>query len=383
VSPRGTRQTIAPGIYQDDLGYEVRARAGGRTTSKRFPSSAKLSKMKAWQDDERKRLRKATRDRQTLIGKGTLAADVATHLATLPDRQRRLTLAMYTAWLTPDLAKRPRASITIDQLRTLVSSWADAGVAASTINHRRRALVALYEALDGDDEPVLPRRLKRQPEPAAVPRAVSMDLLDEVITRMTDYPYHGDPRKRNRAKARLRLMLWTGITPSTMSKLTAHSIDLVAREIHLPARGKGRGAPAVTLPLWEPQGVDAARAWLRAFAWGPASAHRLSDALHRALKAYGAARAAAGRPGAVPPGIRLHDLRHSFLTMVARTRRDPRIVQWYGQHADLKTSQRYILAAMPDLVREAARATLRATETPGHSRIVEDMHGHDVARKTR
>lgn len=360
MTSRGPRERIAVGVYQDKVGFEVRALARGKSRCKRFPKGTRLSVMKGWQDTQRKSIREATRIARATAREGTLAGDVAAHLGTMTIAQRRAAVALYNAWLTPSLASRARAGVTLEQLRTVVSGWLEAGVAASTVNHRRRALIALYEALDGEDPPVLPRRLKRQREPAPVPRGHDMAQLDAIISGMRDYPYHGRARRLSKPKARLRLMLWTGITPSTMRRLTAHSINLDAKEIALPARGKGRGSPAVTLPLWEPEGVEAARAWLRANAWGKARTERLADALQRAIRAYRERCPAV----TLPPQIRLHDLRHSFLTMIALTRRDPRLVQWYGQHADLATSQRYILAAMPELAREAARVPrARATET--------------------
>ena len=136
----------------------------------------------------------------------------------------------------------------------------------------------------------------------------------------------------------------------------------------------------MTLPLVEPQGVEAARAWLRAQAWGQFSLHALSKRFQRAVRSYQRREAAAGRQTTVPPGLRLYDLRHSFLTWLAQQTvteatpgGNPLEIHHYTQHADLTTTRRYMLAAIPGMVRAALpRATVRATEyvssrgTSGH-----------------
>jgi len=358
--PRGSRQRVAPGISQDDLGFEVRARAAGRTRAKRFPRTATRKAMQRWQDDQRAALRQDVRTQATTLVPGTLGGDIATYAATLTPARRTSTGADFAAWLTADLKDTPRAQVTLDALRGLVHTWVAAGVAASTINHRRRALVAVYESRDGDDPPVLPRRLKREREPEPEPRAADMALLDAILDGMPDHPYPNARHRPNRAKARLRFLLWTATTPTQMQRMGPHSVDLGAKELTKPARAKGRGAPAVTLPLVEPQGLQAARAWLRAFAWGRFDTRALSRRFRAAVVAYTRRAAQEGRLVTIPPGLRLYDLRHSFLTWLAeRTMSDatpggnPLVVQHYAQHADLATTRRYMLGAITWQVRAA------------------------------
>ncbi len=352
---RGARKLVIPGVYSDRIGFEARARAAGRTQAKRFPKSATLKAMKQWQDDTRKALRKAARDQTSDLPPGTLAGDLVIHLATLPEQRRRESKAEYTAWLTPALKSRPRASITLEELRTLVSTWADAGIAASTINHRIRALRALYEALDGDDVPVLPRRLARLPEPPPANRAADMDLLTAILAEMRDYPDPRHPREPSKAKARLRLMQWTGVTAATMQRVGAHGIDLARKEIRLPPRMKGRGSPAVTLPLVDPEGVTAARDWLRAHAWFRFDRTRLGVRFKQAVAAFGAKHPDVS----IPPGLHMYDLRHSFLTWLATKTvtpetpaGNPYVVMLYAQHKNLETTKRYMQAVIPEMVRQ-------------------------------
>lgn len=347
MSRRGTRETVAIGIYRDAIGFEARARAKGRSTSRRFPARTPLKTIKAWQDDERRRMRDEVRVAATRPS-GSLAADVAAYRDSLTVEQRRRVASELSAWLVPGLETKQRRALTLAELRDVVRGWLEAGVAASTINHRRRALVRVYEFHDGPEPPVLPRRLGRQREPEPEVRAVDMALLDAIIRAM---PNRADGRA-TKTKARLYFLLWSGMAPATMHRLSPHAVDPERQEMTLPARQKGRGAPAVTLPLVAPEGVLAARWWLGAVAWGkwPAST------LNRDLKAA-AARYARATGQAAPRGLRLYDLRHSFLSWLARKTNNPLVVQRYGQHADLATTRRYMLAAIPDMVRAALRAT--------------------------
>lgn len=357
----GPRRRVAPAIYADDRGFEARAHAAGATKSRRFPPRTALRDMKAWQADARKALRQDARARRHLLAPGTLAGDIAAVLEQLPADDRRHRRADFLAWVTPTLGPALRRDVTLEELRAVVLGWLETGVAASTIHHRRRALIAVYETLDGPEPPVLPRRLKRPRQPTPQPRAVPMPVLEAVIATMPDHPYPNRPHRRSRPKAICRVLLWTGTPPAVLRLMTPHSVDLEAKEITKPARAKGRGAPAVTLPLVEPQGVEAARDWLRAQAWGRFDTRTVARAFRRAVQAY---RRAGAPAGPVPPDVRLYDLRHSFLTWLARTTGNPLVVQQYGQLVDLATARRYMLGAVPDMVRAAIRAAGRGTPSP-------------------
>lgn len=357
---RGARETLAPGVYADSRGIEARAHAAGRTRSKRFPRRTPLRDIKDWQGDTRKALRLEVKQRRALLAPGTLAGDIAAFLETLPTAERANRGHDYRAWCTADLAQRRRALITLADLRAVVTAWQTAGVAASTIAHRRRALIKVYEHHDGADPPALPRRLKRPRQPLPQVRAVPMAIMDAVIAGMDDHPYPSRRTRRSRPKAILRFLLWTGTPPAVLRLMTPHHVDLARKELTKPARAKGRGAPAVTLPLVEPEGVEAAQAWLRAQAWGRFDTRTVARAFRRACTAY---RKRGAPSGPLPPDVRLYDLRHSFLTWLARRTGNPLVVQQYGQLVDLATARRYMLGAVPDMVRAALRATSGATDS--------------------
>lgn len=355
MSQRGRRRRIAPNIWEDDRRRIGIAKVGQHRTSKRFPKSTSERTIQAWIEDTRRDLRR--RRAQVRRQKGTLTGDIRTFLATLPPKTpaTRNTASYLATWLIA-LGDVKRSTLTDAKLQRVVHEWIAAGVAASSIKHRRRALAQLIETLDGPDAPNPARVLKTPREPDAAPRRVDMAVLTTIIDGMDQQRtvrHSGRRGKgfRNRAHARLRMLLWTGIAPATLQRLRAHDIDLDKETITVPARLKGRGAPAVTLPLF-PDGVESCRRWLRASAWGSFDQRVLGRAFHTAVERYVAKETAAGRTVTLPPDLRPYDLRHSFLSWLWETTEDILLVQHYAQHADLKTTSRYTRGAVDRRIRD-------------------------------
>jgi integrase len=363
---RGTRRTIAPNIYEDDLGIAAVARAAGhRPKEKRFPKGTPLKKIHAWQEATQVEMRKTAK--RAKGQRGTLAGDIVARLAQLPDgRAKDNTRWDLNAWLERFGAKK-RDQIDVAALRRQVGDWKEAGVPASTINHRRRVLAQLWDALDGEDAPNPARRVKRVKEVLGDPAAWPMDALDAIITAMAsdrgeiwkgEQSFKIRPFRRfNKSRARLYFLLWSGMPPGSMQMCSPHRVarDVEMGKLYYPAREKGAGAPAVLLPLY-PRAVPAVRDWLRAGAWGTCSEPSLRAALQRAAKAYARAEAEAGRTSPVPATVTTYDLRHSFLTWLYETSGDPFLVQLYGQHLDLKTTHRYTRKGVPKRALDAIAA---------------------------
>ena len=337
-----TIKVLAPNIYLTEKGIRARAKLGPHRKEKRFKTGTPLREINAWLEDTRRdfRKRRSIAKRQ----KGLLAGDVAAFLDTLPAGRARNNTATYLAAWMIALGECRRSSCTVDRLQAVVTKWINAGVAANTIKHRRRALAQLIEYCDGDDAPNAARALKVPREPDAEARGVDMQLLDAIIRGMDRDRSVRDGRGgkgfRNKSQARLLMMLWTGITPASLMRLKPHHVNLDTRTLTLPSRKKGRGAHGVTVPLF-PQGVEACRAWLRAFAWGTFGQRSLRHAFRRAVRRYIAREADAGRTVTVPPDLRVYDLRHSFASWLWEVTADPLLVQHFLQHADLKTTARY------------------------------------------
>lgn len=355
----GQRRQLAKNIFQDDHGISGIARAGGlKPRELRFPTGTKVSAIHKALEAERVKMRAEAKVHRQVLRPGTLAGDVAEHLATLPAKRRVVVARELAPWVEA-LGPRQRSDIKVADLRAVVSKWLDATKppAPNTIRLRRRALAILWDALDGEDAPNPARRVKPPKDRRAEARAWPIEALERVIARVKD-------RKK---RARLSLLLWSGMPVGSLLKLRMRDIDLEAGTIHYPAREKAEGAPAVTLPMFFPQTKPAAQAWLRAFAWGEFDRHELLRRLKAAARVERRENDKANRPSPIDPArVRVHDLRHTFLTAVGRASKNPYVVQSYGQHLDLETSRRYCQDAVPDMVAAAVQA---AHATPPASTV--------------
>lgn len=387
MAPRkgGQRRTLAANIYEDDSGIWAIARVGKhRRKERKFARATSLKTINAWLEAERSKMRR--QKARVLAMRGTLAGDIVAYLALLPaGRAKDNTTWDLSAWL-PLLGTKRRDKITLADLRGAVNHWIETKVPASTINHRRRSLAQLYEALDGEDEPNPVRQVKRVKEVLGEPTAYPMDALTALIDAMDEARGHQRKggtsfRLTNKSRARLRLLLWTGMPPASLRALSARRVarDQPNGRVWYPPRGKGAGAAAVLLPLF-PEGAVSIDGWLKAGAWGTFSEASLRHALQRAAKTYAKREADAGRMSPVPETITVYHLRHSFLTWLYETTGDPYLVQLYGQHADLETTQRYTRQGVPLRARDAVeRATFPRDFPPRvsapHQRIPADADG--------
>lgn len=344
MSPRGPRTRIAPGIYQDALGYAVVAHAAGQRREHRFPAGTPLKTMRAWQDDTRADLRETATDTAAALLPGTLQAAVAAYLAPLRGKPLRDARNLLRHWLDALPHYLPLEATTPALLRSVVTTWQQSGRAASTINHRRRALAALFDTMAPTlDNPV--RKVPRMAPPAPELRAVDIALAAAILAALPDRGArragHAAVREGSKTKARLRVMLWTGLPPATLARVRPEDVDLDRRTVYVRPRRKGAGAPGVTLPLL-PEGVEAFRQWLRLGAWGTFSTASARKSFRRAIAAYTAQRAALGQPVAIPADLRPYDLRHTFLSWLLEITGDIAAVKEYAQHADMRSTWRYV-----------------------------------------
>jgi integrase len=161
-------------------------------------------------------------------------------------------------------------------------------------------------------------------------------------------PDIGRPRKgeardkfdRSKTKARLRVMLWTGLPQASLMRVTPMDVDLDRAVVYVRPRKKGRGAAATTMRL-TPDGVEAFRELLRATAWGRFSTKSMAQSFHRAI-----ARLLEQEPGLpIPRNWRPYDLRHTWLSYVLEVTGDERAVMQLAQHKDRRTTDRYVKRA--------------------------------------
>lgn len=191
--PHGRRSR--PNVYQDAYGLSVVARAANLTREKRFKKGTPKKVWQAWQDTTKQALRAEAKLRRDHLGTGTLAAAVARLLEPLPHPQKRDLGNLLNHWVTA-LPGAQIDQLTVDELTRVVEGWQRAGRAASTINHRRRALVALLDRVR-PEAPNVARRVRRVPEPHAEARAIDVSLAEGIVNAMSD---RGQRRKGEGAK---------------------------------------------------------------------------------------------------------------------------------------------------------------------------------------
>lgn len=322
-------RAIERGIRQDAYGYRVFVRVNGTLRSKRFPPDTDLVDLRRWRDE---RTARRTYQIADPAAEGRSLADdcrrYLTAVSGMPTyRDRKYRIELWRKALGPG---RDRADITAAQIRTVLETWRRAGKSAGTLNLRRTALMHLYTVLDGKSarNPVRDVPPYRETPPAL--RLPTLRQVEKVIRQMP----------MSATRCRVQVLLWTGWPPAQLMRLTPADISWSKREARLPARQKGRGAPARRLPLL-PKAVTALKRLQRLDGFGPFSTHSLRHSLHTACDK------------ADVPRFRPYDLRHLFLTRVALAVKDDRVVAEFAQHADVRMTRRYTEQSVSPRLKEA------------------------------
>lgn len=352
---KGARTRVASGIYLDKYGYEAIV---GRTkhfpqASQRFPPDTPLAKMQRWQLNVRSA--RLTERPDSTQARNTLAADIPAYLKTLAKDARTWPNILLRHWLNSPLAAQRRHEITRGDVKAQLAAWTDAGAAASTVNHRLRALRALYHELDGKDAPNPTTGIQKQREPDAEPRAVHPAVAFAILEQLRPIGKKGAKRD-SATKIRLRVMVTTGLPHSQLMRLARRDVDFTKGVFYARPRRKGKGAPGAWLPLL-PQAVDALKAYDAAKLWETSfSRDSMRRSFRLAVEKVVQAADASGVALHLPPKLRPYDLRHSFLTAAYLATGDLRAVQALAQHSDIKTTRRYTEGAVD------ARAALAIQE---------------------
>jgi integrase len=351
-----------PGVRRHGAGWQVRvAVAGAGRSAAQFPLDTPHAELRAWQEDERHRLRLVAR-RQGGRGRaaaGTFAADARTYLAAvaaMPDiKRRRKDIALWIA----EFGERRRHSITAAEIRAVRDRWLTVGpkhvyrkatrdrpgrwepvatpLAGSTVNHRLRALSNLWTVLDGRRAPNPVREVPEADETPAAPRAIDYATIARILAALPDRARAGRGEKRGTVsltKLRLRVMAYTGLPPAQLMALTPAHVDLEGATLLVDERSKGKGVAAARLPLL-PEAVAALRDFAAAGAWGKFSTSAVRTSFLRAAKKV-----------CTLPGLRPYDLRHSFGTAVFLASGSLHAAGELLRHADKRTTRRYTLAAV-------------------------------------
>ncbi len=331
---RGKRETIAEGIYKDKGGYECVVTVGSgktrRSKAKRFNRGTGMREMTDWQDRTLGLLRKKAPKATT----GTLAQWTRDYLkgkTSMPSFEARRADA--EAW-HPAFGERAPASLTKNELQQQMNTWHEAGVAGSTLNHRKTALRAVLAEFLDEDAPNPTKGLTRYPEADVVPRALSPEVISEIIDAMPP----------SKSRAMLKVMAATGHPPERQRKLVPLHVQLEQRRVFLVSRKKGKGTSGRWYALTT-EGVKAYREFVDLHAWGGVTKEALYTCFLRGVAAANRARAKKNLP--LLPPARPYDLRHSFGTMAyAKSGGDFRAVAELLD-CTVETALRYTMGAVP------------------------------------
>lgn len=324
---------IAPGVFRDRHGLRAYKRTpDGRLRSKRFPPDA-LFEARRWREEINVRVRLKL-EPDTPAAEGSFAADARVYLdavkgmTSISDRRRDVQY-----WIDA-FGDRPRQTITSVQIRQQLETWrVDHKRAASTLNHRRTALMHLFRVLDGKAAINPVADVPKYAEPRHAALVYSPAEIRRVLARIDD----------PRARRIFAVFAWTGWPYAQIAKLTKADLSKLSEGLaRVTPRRKGAGASGRWLPLLPP-----AIAALKAL--------EIPDdmqGMHR--KTLWVAWTRACKDAGLTP-CRPYDLRHAFGTLIAKETHDARAVYELMLHADPKQALRYTEGAGLTRSRDAIR----------------------------
>lgn len=317
MARKGARRTIDRGIYQDDVGFEVVAKAGRSRRSKRYPLDTPMETLRAWRDGTASELRD---ERQPTADTRTLAGAV-TRFLTL---RKAKTHDPYKEQLAPWVQLHgtlERRKLTPALAQQAFVRWAAEGYAPQTLFYRKLVIKKLWQALDGPntktpvDDIVVQR--KRRTRPVWVPdeaiNAVALELLKHEALKLL---------RDAKTRARFLVLASTGQRPAQLKRATRQDVDLT-RGIWWVHATKG-GEP---IPVF--LNADMAAAWrlfIHAKAWGDFDRRNFARVLRRC---------------GWPKGIRPYNLRHATGLTLRQRGADLGDIQDHMGHTDPATTRIY------------------------------------------
>lgn len=348
---RGKRLRLAKGIFKDESGITARVEVCKQRDEARYALGTPLAEMKAWQERRKPELRQHAKRRQG-AAPGSFGADCEKYLAAVKGmttyRWRKDDIMLWRQAFGDDTR---RDTITQADIAAILHRWFTEPrsatnkkpYGASTVNHRRTALLHLYTTLDGPDAPNPVRGIKKFREPDPQPRGYTYRAIRKILEQVTNAA----------ARARLAVMAYTGLPPAQIGRIAPEHIHWTTARVWVQGRHKGRGTTGRLYPLL-PEGLAAFEQLRDAEAWGPFPSG-LDKVFRRACKAAGEK---IGRP---------YDLRHSFATATYQVS-DERAAMDFLDHRDPRTTKRYIMGAIPTHIAAALPKLAKLQRAPSTGR---------------
>jgi len=378
------RIAIEEGISRRGRWLVAVVRMGSRKSAEipprqqKWPLGTDLRVLRAWRHRQQAEMLEL-RDQIVSPSSGSLAGDVPAFLELLPVSRRREDFDnLLQHWIACPLGAEPRNTITRDQILAQRSRWLESGAKIVTVNHRFRALRALYHTLDGLDVKHPTDGITYLRPPRRRHRFIPMEYVADILHAIPDRGRavrHGTRPPESELKIRLRIMAWTGIPPMQLERLRPRDVDLVHERITLPPRHKGTGTGEKPLTLM-PNAVDAFRDFARLGLWGKkfsrssmgkswaGGIRRVTAALEKAAVESGDRTELDAFLDAIPPQCRPYDLRHSFATEAYRISGDLGAVGELLQHASLETTKIYTGGAISERVSATIAAMAHKHQGP-------------------
>lgn len=319
-----TRTLITRGVYKDVYGVAIIVSINGKPREFRKDADGHRynpNKGAAWYRDERQRV--IARERLKVERKAEadtmFAADVTRFLQTISSKGHRVNTQGYMAHWEQHFQDRTRNEITDIDAQT---AFAAIDQAPSTKIHIRRALIQFYEALNGKSGYNPGRSLRKPAKAEEEVRDLPWDMIEKIFAALP----------AGRAKARLMLIAYIGLPQKQIAALQPSDLRLKARELVVHPRRKGAGVSGQVQPLSD-VAIKALEEFVAVDAFGTFQNMQLVRTFKRGAKLAGVKLREDARP---------YDLRHSFLTELARNGADIRDIAGLGMHATLEQAARYI-----------------------------------------
>jgi integrase len=351
---------------------------------KRFPRGTTDKEIRDWREEERQRLRQEAKrqvieiEERKSLEHGFRFDALERYLpavTAMPSYHHRV--REIHAWIR-EFGDRPRSTITPLEIRTILQRWfSEEGpnvhvrqlkhggrrpqtFSARSCNLHRTALCHLWNVLDGEmitdgygrnrpiarNNPVRPVPKFRLPD--AEPRALDPLVVREIFGQM----------RMSKTKTRLLAIVAMGIRHQQLMQIQP---DTDIRDGKLFIRSSKQNK-ATRVPLTR-EAIEALRLMERWAAWGRFSQPSALRSLRLAIqKANAARRAHDPKADIIPLTTRAYDLRHTFATEVMRSSKNIHAVKELLTHTSLALTERYLLAVVPESLREAVRDLPQLTD---------------------